>query len=607
MKSHASDLTELAVCIYKDAAAKCSTNKPDKRDILTYVSRVKHEGLSFLTITLPALGSEFDRSLALGRIEPTFFRGFRKRGKIPAFLQGFFALVFDPGTGRILNEPEVAAIEGIRQCAYSFKKLKLPCDPSRVRKAFNKFRKDEQDLSEPLDPRLRIDFNYLCDVLWDCLLCIGDYSMHNCLPKHGPGSTAERITGNSKFVFKRWHDRLEPYFPMLEYAFPNENAYLSPEFEQVSVVDETDEEPVRVITVPKTLKSPRIIAIEPVCMQYTQQALSSHLMKCLESYGFTAGHVNFTDQTINQRKALISSKNGRLATIDLSSASDRVPLSLAVDMFKKYPDFQGALLACRSTRARLPDGDIIHLNKFASMGSALCFPVESMYFYTICIGALLEKRNLPVTSQNIFKVSRDVYIYGDDIVIPADDVEVVIEHLQKYYCKVNSDKSYWTGKFRESCGVDAFDGEEVTPTYIRTTRPNDKRAPSSIISWLETSNLFYQKGYWITSSHMLHKCESILGELPIVGPDCAGLGKVSYQPYVSIKRWGRRYQRPEVRAWVATPVYRTDKLDGHGALLKSFLSLESRNGDEILTAKDHLRRSARYGAVTLKRRWTQPY
>lgn len=607
MKSHASNLTELAVIIYKDMAAKCTTNQPDNRDVRTLMSRVEHEGLSFLTITLPSLGSDLDRSLALGRIAPNTFRSFKKVGTIPAFLQGMFAQVFDTGTGGLLDEPEVAAIEGIRQLAYAFKKLKLPCSPNRIRKSFQKFIEDEQDLSEPLAPGLRTFYDNLCDVLWDSLLRIDNSTMHSYLPKHGPGATAERISGNAKYRFRRWHDRLEPYFPLLEYAFSTEEAYDSEEFQQVSVISRDDEQPVRVITVPKTLKSPRIIAIEPVCMQYAQQALSRHLVSCLESHELTRGHVNFTDQTINKWHAMNSSRTGRMATLDLSSASDRVPLSLAARMFEKHPDFKDALLACRSERAQLPAGEVINLRKFASMGSALCFPVEAMYFYTICVGALLESRNLPVTYQNALTVSRDVYVYGDDIIVPADEVGSVMEHLQKYYCKVSPQKSYWTGKFRESCGTDAYNGYEVTPTYVRMTRPNDRRATSALISWIETSNQFYLKGYWLTSSYMLSACESILGELPIVGPGCAGLGKISYQHCVSIERWGRRYQQPEVSCWVATPIYRTDKLEGYAALLKSLLMLEARNGDEPSTQGDHLSRSARYGAVTLKRRWTRPF
>lgn len=607
MKSHVSALTELAVCIYIDAAAKCTANTNQARDLSTLRSRIEHEGLSFLTITLPSIGKDLERALSIGGIEPTLFRSFRKSGKAPAFLRGFFAQVFDVGTGRTLDEPSIEAIEGIRQIAYSFKKLQVPCSPKRTAKALAEFISCECELQVPLASDDIQYFTECSRAIWSHVFANEGLSLADMIPRHGPGATEEKVSGNQKFIFRRWHDRLEPYFPLFHNAFPNENAYESKEFERVQIVSEEDEHPVRVITVPKTLKAPRVIAIEPVCMQYIQQAISKSLTKRLQSHPLTRGHLNFSDQSVNGKLAMTSSKTGEFATLDLSAASDRVPLDLALSMFDSVPDVQGAIEACRSKRAQLPSGEVIHLKKFAPMGSALCFPVESMYFYTICIGALLRKHDLPVTLSNIRKVARRVYIYGDDIIIPAGDAVVVIDHLQKYYCKVGTSKSFWTGKFRESCGVDAYDGEVVTPTYVRHLPPVDQREASALLSWVSSSNLFYRRGYWKTSSHMLKLCETYLGPLPIVGGECAGVGKVSFQPIVSIKRWNRKYQVPEVRTWVATPIYRTDRLEGYPALLKSLLSLESRQSDEPLTEKEHLRRTARYGAVTLKRRWVKPY
>jgi len=605
MKSHVSDLLELAICVYKDAVAKCTANQLDLRDVNTITSRVKHEGLSFLTITLPDFGKDFEKSLSQGRIDSTQFRAFRKRGKIPAFLQGFFSQVFDKSTGGIHDECDIAVIEGIRQVAYTFKKLKLSCTPERASKAVLDYIACERDLEEPLPPELEENFLQVSSKLWNTLF--DRFTIDNCIPKHGPGSTAEGISGNRKYQFRRWHERLEPFFPYFHNAVSSESAYVSREFKNVSFIPEEQEQPVKVIFVPKTLKTPRVIAMEPVCMQYTQQALSRYLVKCLESFRLTRGHVNFTDQTVNQKLALTSSKDGLMATLDLSSASDRVPWSLAIRMFDGNLDLKDAINACRSRRAKLPTGEVIHLKKFASMGSALCFPVESMYFYTLCVGALLKKHDLPVTSYYVEKYSKRVFVYGDDIIVPANDAVEVAAYLQKYYCKVGLHKSFWTGKFRESCGMDAYSGEVVTPTYIRNLPPSNLRDSSSLVSWVKTSNLFYKRGYWLTSTHLVNKCEAIMGELPIVGPDCAGLGKISYQPVCSIRRWSKRYQYFETKCWVARPIYRTDKLAGYPALLKSLLLLATSKDGDILAADNHLEKSVRHGAVALKRQWVRPY
>jgi len=510
--------------------------------------------------------------------------------------------VFDTSTGRILDEPEISAIEGIRQIAYTFKKLLVPCATRRVRKALEEFIRIEHSLEGPEQGSKDLEvFLRVSDHLWGSLLT--NFAIEDLIPRHGPGATAERISGNQKYVMQRWHDRLEPWFPMLSFAFANEYASDTKEFERLSVIPECDEQPVRVITVPKTLKTPRIIAIEPVCMQYMQQAISRWLTRTIEQGPITRGHVNFHDQSVNRSLAMSASRERDFATLDLSSASDRVPYAIAIRMFDMHPDLQGCISATRSTRAKLPDGQVLTLKKFASMGSALCFPIEAMYFYTICIVALLEKYDLPVTFSNIRSVAKLVYVYGDDIIVPTDTAESVSYHLQKYSCKVNSDKSFWTGKFRESCGLDAYDGQEVTPTYVRHLRPSNRGEASSLASWVAAANHFYKRGYWSTASHMISVCESILGALPIIGPECAGLGKVSFQHCVSATRWNVDHQVHEVRTWCAVPIYRKDKLEGHGALLKFFLSSDNNCQKD----EKHLERTARHGAVALKRRWVRPY
>lgn len=234
------------------------------------------------------------------------------------------------------------------------------------------------------------------------------------------------------------------------------------------------------------------------------------------------------------------------------------------------------------------------------MGSALCFPIEAMYFFTVITLALLRKAGLPVTNSSISKVTRDVYVYGDDIIVPVDAVDVVIGALQRYNCKVNAGKSFWTGKFRESCGVDAYDGEVVTPTYVRRV-PDGKVSPSDLLSWIATSNLFYKKGYWMTSTTLKDVVERVTGKLPLVLETSAGQGWFSYQGGYSVHRWSVKLHRYEVRTLIASPSYMPDPLDDWPALLKFFLTSMHRGPLDIVD-EEHLRRSPRYGTVSMKRR-----
>jgi hypothetical protein len=387
----------------------------------------------------------------------------------------------------------------------------------------------------------------------------------------------------------------------LEHAMDEEDGLA-----QVSFAQEEQELPVRVTPVPKTLKGPRIIAIEPVCMQYAQQALASYIIKKLETSKFTSGHINFRDQEINKKLALSASSTGVYATIDLSDASDRVPLSAVYDMFYCNPDLGDAILACRSKAAQLPSGEILPLKKFASMGSALCFPIESMYFFSAVLTARLEIHDLPLTFSNLKYLIRDVFVYGDDIIIPADEADAIARILTGvFYCKVNSTKSFWTGWFRESCGMDAYKGESVTPTYLRCLQPGNRKSVAELLSWIATSNLFYERGYWITASYMKDVVERIIGILPIVFKGSPGLGWISFQRGTTVHRWNKKLHRPEVSTYVASPVYKRDPLDGWSALLKFFLST-SKSRDEEIDEK-HLQRTSRSGTVSMKRRWVTPY
>lgn len=626
-----SDPLELVQAVYEDACAKCSADVFDVRDLETIRSRVKSGGISFLTISLPSFCRDFERSLDRGEIDSSYFQYFRKYGAIPAFLRGMLSHIFDQKTGRKFDDSSdtPVLIEAVRQVCLLFKKVELPCSPARENAAIENYIKVEslnRDFTVP--QHLIGSYRVVAEVLWSPLL--GALRTSELVPKHGPGTTSERILGNQKYVWKRWHERLEPYFPFLGDCL-SMSAVGEREFEMVRFVPEDEEDPVRVILVPKTLKSPRIIAAEPVCMQYAQQAVQSLLVDWIEGNWLTRGHVNFRDQQVNQRLALEASSTGQYATIDLSDASDRVPAVLVSEMLDSVQELKDIVFACRSNYAKLPDGSIIGpLAKFASMGSALCFPIEAMNFYTICVVAALDKHNLPATPQNIFKVSRGIYVYGDDIVVPLDQADIVLDYLQQFNCKVNDDKTFKTGRFRESCGVDAYGGYEVTPVYLRSMCPQNKQQAQEIASWVATANQFYLKGYWRTASLMFAQCERVLGKsLPYVSPESPALGRISFLGYRSVERWNDSTHSFEVRGWVLKTVYRCDRVDGYSALQKSLLGLERREpsrsrtfglaspwadvfNKDVLDVRGlypdpsdakHLERSARRGAVTLNLRW----
>lgn len=117
-------------CVANETATRCCTSAT--LDIKTVERRVKHEGLSFLAISLANFGSTFQKWLDQGFVVPSDCPAFKKtpggRIGLPAFLSGFLELVFDPCSGVLLNEPDIEAIYAVRQLTLMFSKIALPED-----------------------------------------------------------------------------------------------------------------------------------------------------------------------------------------------------------------------------------------------------------------------------------------------------------------------------------------------------------------------------------------------------------------------------------------------------------------------------------------------
>lgn len=589
---------ELMQRLLADASNWCCTCTT--HDLRTIMRRFEHEGDSFLTITLPAFTSDFERSLDEGGVAPTMFLGFKRRGGLPQFLGGFLEQVFDRSSGRLLNDPSHTAIFFIRQLTLVFKKVYLSCTSKRERNAYDSYVQCEDEVrawSESVPAHLVDEFGRVSDLLWGSIGSQLDHLVYDgsLRPKHGPGKTADRTTGNGKYDFGTWHSRLEEYFPSGDHRIANYS--YSEVLSEVDFVEPDMEMPVKVVSVPKTLKAPRIIAIEPTCMQYTQQALMEVIVNCLEQDDFLQGAIGFTKQGPNQELARRGSEDGSLATIDLSEASDRVSNLLVMRMLKPYPHLSGAVQACRSLTANVPGHGVIPLAKFASMGSALCFPMEAMVFLTIILLSYEQKLNRPLTKKDVYSILGKVRVYGDDLIVPVEIVRHVVANLARYGLKVNTRKSFWTGMFRESCGKDYYSGSDVTVTYLRRYIPSQRGDVRAMISTNSFRNQLYKAGLWKTAEFLDNHLRR-LAPLPTVLETSPVLGRHSFLGYETQKMCPTLH-RPLVKGLVVSAPLPKSKISGHGALLKFFLK---RGSDPYFDAK-HLERYGRPESVNIKTRW----
>jgi hypothetical protein len=574
-------------------------------DCKTVDRRIEHEGLSFLTITLPDFGKELQKALDQGTVDRSLFTSFRRRGELPLFLGGFLDLVFDRTSGRLLESPNIEAIRCLRQLTLSFAKIAIPCSPARERKAMQGYIECEQDMKE-LDKCLTsIDlerFGQMSSILFGSMFSRVDSDVYhgNIVPRHGPGSTADKLLGNQKYRQRAWTQRLEEVFHFGDFLFPSPSYYDS--YEGVDILEPGSEIPVKVISVPKTQKTPRIIAMEPTVTQYVQQGLLASILNSIERDDFLSSVLGFSDQVPNQELAREGSLYGDLATLDLSEASDRVSNQLVRTMLRHHPHLLRGVDACRSRRADVPGHGVIRLSKFASMGSALCFPVEAMVFLTIVFIGIEESLNRPLSRKDIMSFRHNVRIYGDDIIVPVDHVHSVVAALEHFGALVNRGKSFWTGKFRESCGKEYYDGHDVSIVKIRTVLPTQRTNATEVISTVSLRNQLYWAGLWQTTRWLDELLVRILVKYPLVSSTSPVLGRESVLGYET-QGITTSTHAPYVKGYVVSARSPVNELDDFDALLKYLI----KRGREPFYDEDHLMRSGRPHSVHIKMRRSSPF
>jgi len=586
-------------------ASRCSTSTT--LDSKTVRVRCEHEGMSFLTITLPSFGKDFQYCLDQGMVVPEAFLPFRKSGScLPSFLRGFMEQVFHLDSGILIDNPNIESILAIRQLTLLFGKMELPCSPARERKAMLGYVNCDKEVNynaARLDPSDYSDLSRLGRLILGPFLSMVDSDIYHerIVPKHGPGSTADSLTSNGKYQSKYWTTRLEKVFHFGDFLSP------SPRFSDedwangINLLEPGAEMPSRVISVPKTQSTPRIIAIEPSSVQYVQQGLLESINRAMNQ-DLIGSFISSESQLPNQELARLGSY-GSLATLDLSEASDRVSLMHVKSIMSGNPLSLEAFLACRSELASVPGHGILSLSKFASMGSALCFPTEAMVFFIMILRGIEKERGYHFTNRSeLIDFIGKVRVYGDDIVVPYDYVHSVVDSLEHFGAKVNRRKSFWTGRFRESCGKEYYDGHDVSIVKVRREFPSRRQCVAETMSLVSLRNQLYLAGCWETCAWLDEMLRKLLGVFPCIESTSSALGRVSFLGYLTEKEHEHLHV-PLVKACVMSSRSPKDNLDGRSALLKYFL----KRGDSPRYDEGHLERAGRPRIAYIKTRWVTPF
>lgn len=574
-----------------------SLRKGFDADLRQLESLLSKNGSQVVTIWFPAMDKRLCQALDLGKLYHLGMPGFRPAGEtpLPRLFYGMWRQIFD-NNGGLKQDVDPTWVLLLRQALMLGAKVRTEAKPSRLFETVNAFFKVESQLPKAspiwasegslsdgdccghfldLSPRhgdlgLARDISYagtdssLLDSVQRVADIVagrfGEFFPSKYRFRHGRGATAEfRRGGGYKYSFPTWNPRLETVFPYSEFGTSNPALLGAISADQVEPV--SSEIPSRLIPVPKTQKGPRLIAAEPTCNQWAQQCMLDFFIERIKADShhkdpILSRSIDFERQDISGQMALDASLDGVNATLDLSDASDRLSCWTIQRIFRRNISVLNAVIACR-TRYLRNDVDkkhptVIELRKFATMGSALTFPLQSITFVCMALAAgWIAERYMTYhtydaapTETQLSELAGRVRVYGDDIIVPVHWLEGLARIFKLVGLKVNESKTFSGSNFRESCGVDGYKGYDVTPVKVKAFYRASE--PASAISVLDTCNLLFMKGLWHTAEALRSTVQ--LGSIPVVYADSGVWGDVSFCGWRLDhlrKRWNERLQHYE--------------------------------------------------------------
>lgn len=265
-------------------------------------------------------------------------------------------------------------------------------------------------------------------------------------PEFGPGSTFSLPAALSTIA-----DKLDSHIDATPHAliYLSECKLATPRLFNYFVNDIKIVTGNRFSSVAKDFRKRRPISVEPLFNMLLQKNIGTFIRHRLRRVGIDIP----TQQEFH--KFILKEFHDVYSTIDQSDASDRISIELIRNLLP--PDWFVYLNRIRSRETLIGDTNY-RLEKFASQGNGFIFELETLVFYAIAQAAII----LSTDSEKHF-----VSAYGDDVIVSEAHFDAVCHAYERMGFKVNTEKSFKSGPFKESCGYDVFNGIPVRPLYLK--------------------------------------------------------------------------------------------------------------------------------------------
>jgi hypothetical protein len=486
------------------------------KDQQTIAERLKSEGSSFVKVTLPKLGKALDAGLISGTFNGIADFAVKRGTNLPRFMYALFERIFNTD-GVLRSNPCTTTIYFLRQILLLDGKLETSYTKQQEKAALDGFRDRQRRLGKtklpPNHPVLLRAQRLLTRMLKRCDLSV-------ITPGHGPGGVAEGYDRFERWDIRAWPKRAERWYPFHVYGSQSFQA-LCAQGAPVMVSDSIT----KCSLVPKDFKGPRLISSESAATQYLQQGQMKLLMQFVDSHWLMGRSIRFRDQTHNQDRCSTAYEDGA-ATLDLSNASDTVSAALVWYLLAGVPKLRSQLFCTRSQYMDV-QGERIRITAFSPMGSAVCFPVETLVFWSLSMASVRHVQHhwcdgskdptLPSESE----MASAIAVFGDDIIVPDYALAVLIGTLTEVGCEVNTSKTCYQTPFRESCGAEYFNHTDVAIIRNRRYDYDDSSKFTNYHALLDLQRKFFLCGLFSASALCVKWAEEILPVVTRTPPDVA--------------------------------------------------------------------------------------